>query len=155
MNDHVPPKPFRCSYSSISHRWPSGLGVSCTKVFSAASPAVPAPIMATRLTCSVATGSSDVEVSPLRSRCDIRWMYCGHDSQLNKAGGTHDKHRTERARAVLRITISCREEVAVFKGSFAARMMGVFQVTHSSPLQARFNSEPWPAVSRALAGWNE
>ena len=152
MNDHVPPKSFRCSNTSISHRWPSGLGVSCTKVFSAASPAVPAPIMATRLTCSVATGDSDVEVS-LPRRDEVRWTCSGHDSQLNKTEGVHDKHSTERARVEPRITISPLEKSSssvLSKCRRAVAMVGGLRSSRA-PLQARFNLEPWPA-SVAVVG---
>ena len=67
---HSPPRSFRCSNSSISHRWPSGFGVSYRKVFSAESPEVPAPTMATRLTSSV--GMEDLEVKGWLERHGVR-----------------------------------------------------------------------------------
>jgi len=91
--DHIPPKPLRCSNSSISHCWPSGLGISCMNVFNAARPAVPAPTMATLLTCSVVVWISDVEGSSPRRK--VRWRDPGYDSQSYRTEGVNHRHNTD------------------------------------------------------------
>ena len=83
----------RCPNTSICHRWPSGLGISCTNVFNAARPAVPALTVAAHLTCSVVIVISDVEGSSLRRNVCRR--YLRHDSQSSRTEGVHHRHSAD------------------------------------------------------------